>query len=69
MIIAKHWDFAHNEMLFHFISYTHDVNGNDVTITTSSSDIQDLHDHPFKLVSFQFPLHSFGKTTVIWQSY
>ena len=29
--------------------------------STSSSDIRDLPGHPFQPVSFQFPLHSFGR--------
>ena len=36
---------------------------------STSSDIQDLPDHPFQPVSFQFPLHSFRKTTIVKQSF
>ena len=60
---------ARNEILFHFLSYTCDANDNVVPMATSSSDIQDLPDHPFQPASFQFPLHSLGKTTVIRQSF
>ena len=35
----------------------------------STSDIQDLPDHPFQPATFHFPLRSFGKTTVLKRSF